>query len=125
MIRRPPKKPAPIPIHSRLEPGDHERLTALADQQNSSVARIVKLAVIDFLAHSRESELVETPPHRAEIWFSSVPCGPLPASGAREASVSVAQCRGHSGTRAGRRSGFEAWQRDRPGLRPDAGSHRH
>jgi hypothetical protein len=86
MIRRPPKKPAPIPIHSRLEPGDHERLTALADQQNSSVARIVKLAVIDFLAHSRESELVETPPHRAEIWFSSVPCGPLPASGARKAA---------------------------------------
>jgi hypothetical protein len=40
---------------------------------------------------SRESELVETPPHRAEIWFFSVPCGPLPASGAREASVSVAR----------------------------------
>ena len=31
----------------------------------------------------RESELVEAPPHQAEIWFSSVPCGPLPASGYR------------------------------------------
>jgi hypothetical protein len=35
----------------------------------------------------RESELAETPPHRAEIWFSSVPCGPLPASGPRKAGV--------------------------------------
>jgi hypothetical protein len=33
----------------------------------------------------RESELVEAPPHRAEIGFSSVPCGPLPARGARNA----------------------------------------
>jgi hypothetical protein len=32
-----------------LEPDDHERLTMLADQQNSSVARMVKLAVIEFL----------------------------------------------------------------------------
>ena len=32
---------------------------------------------------SRESELVETPPHRAEFWFPSMPCCPLPASGAR------------------------------------------
>jgi hypothetical protein len=31
----------------------------------------------------RESEPVETPPHRAEFWFSRVPRGPLPASGAR------------------------------------------
>jgi hypothetical protein len=35
----------------------------------------------------RESELVERPPHRAEIRFSSVPCCPLPASGAREAAL--------------------------------------
>src|ERR1019366_9725482 len=33
----------------------------------------------------RESEHVETPPHQAEFWFSSLPCGPLPASGARSA----------------------------------------
>src|ERR1700726_3686302 len=31
----------------------------------------------------RESEPAETPPHRAEFWFSSVPRGPLPASGYR------------------------------------------
>jgi hypothetical protein len=31
--------------------------------------------------------LVETPPHLAEIWFFSVPWGPLPASGARKAAV--------------------------------------
>jgi predicted HicB family RNase H-like nuclease len=49
MIRRPPKKPVPIPIHSRLEPDDHKRLAILADQQNSSVARIVKLAIIEYL----------------------------------------------------------------------------
>jgi hypothetical protein len=34
----------------------------------------------------RESELVETPPHRAEIWFSLGACCPLPASGARDAA---------------------------------------
>jgi hypothetical protein len=34
---------------------------------------------------SRESERVETPPHRAEFLFSALPCRPLPASGAREA----------------------------------------
>src|SRR5450631_3692824 len=34
----------------------------------------------------RESELVETPPHWAELGFSSVPCGPLPARGARSAA---------------------------------------
>src|SRR6202035_2314422 len=33
----------------------------------------------------RQSEPAETPPHRAEFWFSSVPRGPLPASGARNA----------------------------------------
>ena len=27
--------------------------------------------------------LVETPPHRADFWFSLLPCRPLPASGAR------------------------------------------
>jgi hypothetical protein len=32
-----------------LEPGDHERLTTFAAQQNSSLARMVKLAVIEFL----------------------------------------------------------------------------
>jgi hypothetical protein len=32
----------------------------------------------------RKSELLETPPHRAEIGFSSLPCRPLPARGARE-----------------------------------------
>src|ERR1700693_2633685 len=35
----------------------------------------------------RESELVETPPHRAEFGFSPVPCGPLPARGARNAEA--------------------------------------
>jgi tripartite-type tricarboxylate transporter receptor subunit TctC len=40
---------------------------------------------------SRESELVEAPPHRAEFWFSFLPWGPLPASGAR--------CAGQSGAR--------------------------
>jgi hypothetical protein len=33
----------------------------------------------------RESEPVEPPPHRAEFGFSLVPCGPLPARGARKA----------------------------------------
>jgi tripartite-type tricarboxylate transporter receptor subunit TctC len=35
----------------------------------------------------RESELVEMPLHRAEIGISSVPCRPLPASGARKAAI--------------------------------------
>src|SRR5260370_41239908 len=34
----------------------------------------------------RESELVEAPPHRAEIWFSLGARCPLPASGARKAA---------------------------------------
>jgi tripartite-type tricarboxylate transporter receptor subunit TctC len=34
-----------------------------------------------------ESEHVEAPPHRAEFWSSFLPCGPLPASGARGAVV--------------------------------------
>jgi hypothetical protein len=33
-----------------------------------------------------ESELVETP-HRAEFWSSFLPCGPLPASGVRNAAL--------------------------------------
>jgi hypothetical protein len=37
----------------------------------------------------RESEAVETPPHQAEIGISSLPCGPLPASGAREAVLTA------------------------------------
>ena len=54
MIRRPPIRRALMPIHARLEADDHERLAALADQQNSSVARIVKLAVLEFLErHAR------------------------------------------------------------------------
>jgi hypothetical protein len=66
MIRRPPKKPAPMPIHSRLDPQDHARLAALADQQNSSVARIVKLAVIDFLErHTRGDRQASDMPNRA------------------------------------------------------------
>jgi hypothetical protein len=40
----------------------------------------------------RESELVESPPHRADFGFSSVPYGPLPASGAREAVPPAAAC---------------------------------
>jgi hypothetical protein len=35
----------------------------------------------------RESELVEAPPHQAEFWSSFLPCGPLPASGARCAAA--------------------------------------
>jgi hypothetical protein len=65
MIRRPPKKPAPIPIHSRLQPEDFARLTALADQQDSSVARIVKLAVIDFLERQTRDDRQTDMPNRA------------------------------------------------------------
>jgi hypothetical protein len=57
MIRRSPKKPPPLSIHSRLEPEDHERLTTLADQQGSSVARIVKLAVIEFLDRQASADV--------------------------------------------------------------------
>ena len=35
----------------------------------------------------RESELAETPPHRAEFRFPLGVCRPLPASGAREAAL--------------------------------------
>jgi tripartite-type tricarboxylate transporter receptor subunit TctC len=35
----------------------------------------------------RESELVETPPHRAEFWFPFNGPGPLPARGARNAAI--------------------------------------
>jgi hypothetical protein len=41
----------------------------------------------------RESELVETPPHRAESGISLAPCLPLPASGARSAALLVAGVR--------------------------------
>jgi hypothetical protein len=37
----------------------------------------------------RESELVEAPPHQAEIWFALFARYPLPASGAREAARSA------------------------------------
>jgi hypothetical protein len=57
MIRRSPNKPPPLSIHSRLGPDDHERLTTLADQQGSSVARIVKLAVIEFLDRHAPAEV--------------------------------------------------------------------
>lgn len=66
MIRRPPKKPPLVPIHSRLEPDDRERLTKLADQQDSSVARMVKLAVIEFLdRHAQAVVQTSDRPNRA------------------------------------------------------------
>jgi hypothetical protein len=40
-----------------------------------------------------ESEPVETPPHQAEFWFSAVPRGPLPASGARDAVLRGNRCK--------------------------------
>jgi len=49
---------------------------------------------------SRESELVETPPHRAEFLFSALPCGPLPASGAREFVVPASAAALRQGRRA-------------------------
>jgi hypothetical protein len=36
-------------IHSSLELGRYQRLTVLANRESSSLARIVKLAVIEFL----------------------------------------------------------------------------
>ena len=55
MIRRPPKPSVLIPIHARLARSDHERLVAVADRQDSSVARIIKLAVIEYLdRHTRD-----------------------------------------------------------------------
>ena len=66
MIQRSPNKPPPVPIHSRLEPDDDERLTMLADQQNSSVARMVKLAVIEFLdRHASADVQTADRPNRA------------------------------------------------------------
>jgi hypothetical protein len=46
----------------------------------------------------RESELVEAPPHRAEIGFSVGECCPLPASGARKAALlgDRSKCRSHN-----------------------------
>jgi hypothetical protein len=52
----------------------------------------------------RESEPVETPPHRAEIGFSSLPCRPLPARGARKA---VRRSRVDGGDLARRRNAIE------------------
>jgi hypothetical protein len=49
MRRRRPKKQALLRIHSSLEPDTFKRLTALADYEKCSVARIVKLAVVEFL----------------------------------------------------------------------------
>ena len=49
MIRRPADIQSPVRIHSSLKLEDYERLTALARDENSSVSRIVKLAVIEFL----------------------------------------------------------------------------
>ena len=63
MIRHPPKNPALIPIHSRLEPDGHKQLAALADQQNSSVARIVKLAVIEYLDRHVRGDLQTSDRH--------------------------------------------------------------
>jgi hypothetical protein len=36
-------------VHSSLELGTFQRLAALAERENSSVARIVKLAIVEFL----------------------------------------------------------------------------
>src|SRR5260370_3566673 len=58
-----------------------------------------------YRGRGRESEPAETPPHRAEIGFSSVPCRPLPASGAREAALlgNGSKCqKRHTGNRVDR-----------------------
>jgi predicted transcriptional regulator len=49
MIRRASKKQVPVAIHSRLDPAEHQRLAEFAERQNSSVARIIKLAVMDYI----------------------------------------------------------------------------
>jgi hypothetical protein len=49
MIRTRAKKQKPIRIHSSLDVETHQRLTALAKRDKSSVARVIKLAVIEFL----------------------------------------------------------------------------
>jgi hypothetical protein len=40
----------------------------------------------------RTLRLAEAPPHRAESWFSAVPCLPLPARGARNAAARGEGC---------------------------------
>ena len=51
MIRRARDKGSlgSLRIHSSLEPKDYQRLTALAARERSSVSRMVKLAVLEFL----------------------------------------------------------------------------
>lgn len=60
MIRRSAKKPL-IVIHTRLEPDDHARLLRLANRQHSSKARIIKLAVREYL--DRHSSDLQSPEH--------------------------------------------------------------
>ena len=48
-MRRSSRKRALVPVHSRLEADQYERLMALAEQQDSSLARLVKLAIAEFL----------------------------------------------------------------------------
>jgi len=55
MGRRRARRPALSRIHSSVEPDIFQRLTALADREESSLARIVKLAVIEFLDRRRNS----------------------------------------------------------------------
>lgn len=49
MMRSSSETRSSIRIHASLDFDDHQRLAALAEREHSSVARIVKLAVIDFL----------------------------------------------------------------------------
>ncbi len=51
----------------------------------------------------RESEPVGAPPHRAELWFSAVPCCPLPARGARGAEP------GAGAAQPGAAGGYTLW----------------
>jgi hypothetical protein len=52
MIRRASAKQVPLAIHSCLDPAEHQRLVEFADRQNSSVARIIKLAVMDYVGRN-------------------------------------------------------------------------
>src|SRR5260370_5220760 len=63
----------------------------------------------------RESKLVEAPPHRAEFWFSLSACGPLPASGARNAALLGNRGKGPLARDAG------SPQHDADGLLPEPG----
>ena len=49
MIRKPSKKRKPQRIHSSVDVETHQRLITLAKREKSSVARIIKLAVVEFL----------------------------------------------------------------------------